>query len=287
MKALLTNDDGLGSEGLEAIRRELTAVADTVVTVAPESDCSGIAQACTFKHPVEVTRISGGRHPVYSCDGTPSDCVRVGLLGGLAPDFDVVVCGINRGANIADDVAYSGTVGAGREALILDTSALCLSQQTPTGSFEMNYREDLDELGLRYDFGVAARFGADLAMAMCAASPQSPVLLNVNFPAVLNEPAAVLTRVGRRDYPRRQVVAWGEHETSRSIWLFGHPDDEIPWRDTGEATDIAALRRGLISVTSIPSEWLPGRLTPEEQLFIEELRKQLRPPHRLLEPTLP
>src|ERR1700691_5671843 len=153
VRVLLTNDDGVDAGGILAIRSALAAVSTSVITIAPESNCSGFARSCTFSRPVGVTRVSGGQHPVYRCDGTPADCVRVGLLGGLAAGADLVVSGINHGANLADDVTYSGTVGAGLEAAILGTSAVCLSQQTPSGSFSVNYHEDLARSGLAYDFG--------------------------------------------------------------------------------------------------------------------------------------
>lgn len=133
MRILLTNDDGVDAEGLLAIRAALADPAASVITIAPETDCSGFARKCTFSRPVGVTRVSGGQHPVYRCDGTPTDCVRVGLLGGLAAAADLVVSGINHGANLADDVTYSGTIGAGLEAAILGTPAICLSQQTRPG----------------------------------------------------------------------------------------------------------------------------------------------------------
>jgi 5'-nucleotidase len=133
VRVLLTNDDGVDADGLLAIRTALTDVGTSVVTIAPESNCSGFARSCTFSRPVGVTRVAGGQHPVYRCDGTPADCVRVGLLGGLAAGADLVVSGINHGANLADDVTYSGTVGAGLEAAILGTPAVCLSQQTIGG----------------------------------------------------------------------------------------------------------------------------------------------------------
>ncbi len=142
MRILLTNDDGVDAEGIVAIRAALAGFCASVITIAPEEDSSGFARKCTFSRPVGVTRVTGGQHPVYRCDGTPTDCVRVGLLGGLAAGADLVVSGINHGANLADDVTYSGTVGAGLEAAILGTAAVCLSQQTPTGSFSVNYQED-------------------------------------------------------------------------------------------------------------------------------------------------
>ncbi len=282
MRILVTNDDGVHSAGLRAVRERLVAIADSVVTIAPESDCSGLAQACTWSRPVTVTRLSGGVHAVFSCDGTPTDCVRVGLLGGLANGADLVVCGINHGANLADDVAYSGTIGAGREAAILGMSALCLSQQTPTGSFAVNYREDLAQSGLSYDFGVAARYGADIARAMCIAPPREPVVLNVNFPAALTAAEGVLTRVGRRAYPRSDPPAWGDGESTRSWYLFGDPDEEIPEAGDGSGTDIAALREGRISVMAVPVSWQPGRLSEYEREFLDGLSSRLTRPNSLV-----
>jgi len=147
LRILLTNDDGAAAVGIRAIRTALAEFCSAVITVAPEGDCSGFARKCTFNRPVAVSRVEGGQHPIYRCDRTPTDCVRVGLLGGLAVDADLVVSGINHGANLADDVTYSGTVGAGLEAAILGTAALCLSQQTPTGSFSVSNHEDLAHSG--------------------------------------------------------------------------------------------------------------------------------------------
>src|SRR5215469_18723234 len=196
---------------------------ESAVTIAPESDCSAFARKCTFSRPVGVTRVSGGQHPIYRCDGTPTDCVRVGLLGGLAAAADLVVSGINHGANLADDVVYSGTVAAGLEAAILGTPAICLSQQTPTGSLSVNYQEDLESAGLAYDFTFAAAHGAALARSVVNARPAEPVVLSVNYPpncAAVQFPAlgpgagsegttgavSVLTRAGRRDYPRAPMT---------------------------------------------------------------------------------
>jgi 5'-nucleotidase len=230
---------------------------------------------------VKVTRLVGGDAPVFSCDGTPTDCVRVGLLGGLAAGTDIVVSGINHGANLADDVAYSGTIGAGREAAILGTSALCLSQQTPTGSFAVNYFEDLEQRGLSYDFGIASRYGADMARAMCLSPAGDPVVLNVNFPATVRSAEGVLTRVGRRAYPRSAEPEWADADSTRSLYLFGEPDEEIPESGDASGTDIAALRAGLISVTAVPVSWQPGDLSVQERQYLDGLSSHLTPPNRL------
>ncbi len=274
MRVLLTNDDGVDAAGLLAVRAALTTWCSSVVAIAPESDCSGFARKCTFSRPVAVTRVAGGQHPVYSCDGTPTDCVRVGLLGGLAAGADVVVSGINHGSNLADDVVYSGTVAAGLEAAILGTPAVSLSQQTPTGSFSVNYKEDLESAGLAYDFGFAAAHGAALARAVVGARPAEPVVLSVNYPALYTGGAAsVLTRAGRRDYPREDDLGaceWADGEVRR-MWLFGEPDAFIPELDESLGTDIGALKAGRISVTPLSFAVELSDLSQPFQSFLARL----------------
>ncbi len=270
MRVLLTNDDGVDAEGILAIRAALASSCESVVTIAPEADCSGFARKCTFSRPVGVTRVAGGRHPVYRCDGTPTDCVRVGLLGGLAAAADLVVSGINHGANLADDVTYSGTVGAGLEAAILGTPAICLSQQTPTGSFSVNYQEDLETAGLAYDFSFAAAHGASLARSVVLARPVEPVVLSVNYPARYAGAKSVLTRAGRRNYPRAAETEWADGD---AVWLylFGEPDEIIPEADGSLGTDIGALRAGHVSVTPLSFAVELGDLSPGFQSFIARL----------------
>ena len=294
MRVLLTNDDGVNAAGLRAVRAALAPWCSSVVAIAPESDCSGFARKCTFARPVGVKRVTGGQHPVYSCDGTPTDCVRVGLLGGLAAGADVVVSGINHGANLADDVVYSGTVAAGLEAAILGTTAVCLSQQTPTGSFSVTYKEDLESAGLAYEFGFAAAHGAALARAVVGARPAEPVVLSVNYPALYADAgagapsgvpdgnvadvlgaASVLTRAGRRDYPRDADLAapeWADGEV-RQMWLFGEPDAIIPELDGSLGTDIGALKEGFISVTPLSFAVELSDLSPPFQSFLARLNE--------------
>lgn len=253
MRVLLTNDDGVEAEGLRAIRAELIRAGAQVTTVAPSTNQSGFARACTFSRPVSVRRASGGVNPVFSCAGTPTDCVRVGLLGGLAVSADLVVSGINHGANLADDIIYSGTIGAGLEASVLGLPALCLSQQTPTGSFSVNYTEKLEELGLSYDFRVAASHGAAVAAALVAIGADEPMVLSVNYPTTPDPARARLTRPGLRAYPKASDSDWAEGETERELYLFGEPDEPIPAPDGGTSTDIGALQGGEISVTLLSS----------------------------------
>lgn len=276
MRVLLTNDDGVDAKGLLAIRTALVSSCESVVTIAPHSDCSGFARKCTFSQPVGVTRVQGGPHPVYSCGGTPTDCVRVGLLSGLAAAADLVVSGINHGANLADDVVYSGTVAAGLEAAILGTPAICLSQQTPTGSFSVNYQEDLESAGLAYDFSFPAAHGAALARSVVGARPTKPVVLSVNYPAfpAPDGPVSVLTRAGRRDYPRAVETGWADDEV-HWLYLFGEPDEIIPEADGSLGTDIGALRAGYVSVTPLSFAVELSDLSPAFQSFITLLTETL------------
>jgi 5'-nucleotidase len=268
MRVLLTNDDGVDAEGILAVRAALAECCDSVITVAPEADCSGFARRCTFSRPIAVTRVSGGPHPVYRCDGTPTDCVRAALLGGLAAGADLVVSGINHGANLADDLVYSGTVAAAQEAAILGTPAICLSQQTPTGSFSVNYREDPET---SYDFSLAAAHGAWLARSVISARPPEPVVLSVNYPAYCADATSVLTRPGRRAYPRTPVLEWATDGDVRRLWLFGEPEEPIPETDASLDTDIGAVRAGHVSVTPLSFAVEIGDLSPGLRAFIARL----------------
>ena len=283
MRVLVTNDDGVDADGLMSIREALASWCESVVTIAPESDCSGFARKCTFSRPVGVRQVMGGKHPVYRCDGTPTDCVRVGLLGGLAAAADLVVSGINHGANLADDVVYSGTVAAGLEAAVLGTPAICLSQQTPTGSFSVNYQEDLTSGGLAYDFEFAAAHGAALARSVVDAQPTEPVVLSVNYPAKYawaSDSAAdarrgsgqmsVLTRPGRRDYARAADRDWADGEL-HWLYLFGEPDEIIPEIDGSLGTDIGALRAGYVSITPLSFAIHLSDLSPGFRTFVARL----------------
>jgi 5'-nucleotidase len=293
VRVLLTNDDGVRSAGISAIRAALTGVCTSVVTVAPAADCSGFARKGTFDRPVLVQRLEGGPHPVYECDGTPTDCVRAALLGGLAAGTDLVVSGINHGANVADDVVYSGTVGAALEAAVLGTSALCLSQQSLS-------RQSLSPESVfpqYFDFSLAARHGAGLAAAIARARPEELFVLSVNYPpastgsastgsastgSASTGPDAVLTRPGQRVYPRAPVKDWDTDPGPWSLYPFGGPDETIPEAGGQAGTDIAALRRGLISVTPLSVAIGLDEVSPAMTSFLAQLPVSARwPEHQL------
>src|SRR6201989_2352374 len=156
LRVLLTNDDGIDAEALHTLRRALLALDDVrLAVIAPDGNRSATARSITFRRPLWVSEIDFGDRTVgYACDGTPVDCVRLASLG-LVEDFepDLIVSGINHGANLGDDITYSGTVAAALEGVVLGVPAIAVSQQSERR--EMDFR-----LGKRFDFSAAAGFVA-------------------------------------------------------------------------------------------------------------------------------
>src|SRR3954469_2420095 len=156
MKVLLTNDDGINADGLQALRRALVDVAGVeLAVIAPDSNRSATARSITTRRPIWVEEIDFGDGSVgYATDGTPVDCVRfatLGLIDGF--EADLVVAGINHGSNLGDDITYSGTVAAALEALVLGVPGIAVSQQS--AARELDFR-----IGSRFAFDVAAEFTA-------------------------------------------------------------------------------------------------------------------------------
>ena len=194
MRVLLTNDDGIGAEGLHALRRALAEVDGIEVRViAPDSNRSATARSITTRSPLEVEEIELDDGTIaYATDGTPVDCVRFGDLGLIGDRPDLIVSGINHGSNLGDDITYSGTVAAAFEGIVLGIPAIAISQQS--GAREMGFMP-----GRRFDFTFAARLGAELVRLSIADPLPSETLLNVNCPAA--EPQGIeVTRLGKRLY---------------------------------------------------------------------------------------
>ncbi|WP_267595479.1 5'/3'-nucleotidase SurE [Carbonactinospora thermoautotrophica] len=248
MNILLTNDDGYQSIGLMSLRRGLMQAGIHVTVVAPEVPRSGASRSATLNRPVTVERVDGDdTNPVYVCDGTPVDCVRVALLSELAPDVAAVVSGINQGANLGEETTYSGTVGAGIEGALLGLPALCLSQQSCDGRFRL-----VDLVGYDWTWSVAA--GLILVRRMMHEPIASPAVINVNIPGIgVTGPAAVTT-LGRRAY-RRGSIRPVATERGKGYYTFGFDLDDDPPIAPGDSTDYAAIAAGRISLTPIPLPW--------------------------------
>ena len=262
MKVLLTNDDGIQATGLHAMRRalqELDGVQLAVIT--PDSNRSASARSITTRRPLWVEEVEfGDGTRGFATDGTPVDCVRfatLGLIGDFEPEL--IVSGINHGANLGDDITYSGTVAAALEGALLGLPAIAVSQQSKKR--EMDFR-----LGREFDFDALAAFTARLISGLEERPISEGTLLNINCPAVSEEGlnGAEVTRLGKRIYRDRLELEDeddGEGAQRRLYRIYG--DD--PSYHHEEGTDFAAIRAGKISVTP-----LHFHLTDVER--IDELR---------------
>ncbi|MGI8559481.1 MAG: 5'/3'-nucleotidase SurE [Solirubrobacteraceae bacterium] len=244
LNVLLTNDDGIEAEGLQAMRRSLARLEDVrVVVVAPDGNRSATARSITTRRPLWVREVEFGDGGVgFASDGTPVDCVRLAQLGVVA-DFaaDLVVSGINHGSNLGDDITYSGTVAAAFEALILGIPAIAVSQQSR--SRELDFRE-----GSGYDFEFAAGFISRLVDSIGDAPLPDGTLLNVNVPGAAPDGIEVC-RLGKRIY-RDELRLESEEEGRRRFWVYGTD----PGFHDEPGTDLAAVSAGRVALTPLHFE---------------------------------
>ena len=241
LNVLLTNDDGIEADGLQAMRRALLAVEDVrLAVIAPDGNRSAMARSITTRRPLWVAEVPFADETIgYATDGTPVDCVRLANLG-LVEDFDVdvVVAGINHGANLGDDITYSGTVAAALEGVVLGLPAIAVSQQS--GARALDYRFDGG-----FAFETAAAFVARLVERIEDVPLPERTLLNVNVPA--GEPSGVeVTSLGKRIY-RDELKLQSEEDNRRRYWIYGSD----PGFHDEPGTDLAAVAAGRIAVTPI------------------------------------
>jgi len=245
MQVLLTNDDGIAADGLQALRRALLEVPGIeLAVVAPDGNRSAMARSITTRRPLWVEEVDFADGSVgYATDGTPVDCVRLAQLG-LVRDFsaELVVSGINHGSNLGDDITYSGTVAAALEAIVLGMPGIAVSQQSR--ALEVGFRP-----GTAFDFSVAARFTARLVADLQSVPLPAGTLLNINVPGT--EPEGVqVARLGKRIY-RDELSLVEERGPARRLYrIYGEADYEASERDT----DLVAIAQRRISVTPIHFE---------------------------------
>jgi 5'-nucleotidase len=251
LNVLLTNDDGIEADGLQALRRALADVPGVrLVTIAPDGNRSAMARSITTRRPLWVEEVSFPDGSVgYATDGTPVDCVRLARLG-LVEDFEaqLVVAGINHGANLGDDITYSGTVAAALEGVVLGLPAIAVSQQSRARALDFRYDGG-------FDFEIAARFVARLVERIEDVPMPPGTLLNVNVPA--GEPQGVeVASLGKRIYRDELKVA--PHEDGSTVngdgsskrtryWIYGAD----PGFHDEPGTDLAAVAEGRVAVTPI------------------------------------
>ncbi len=228
MRILLSNDDGYLAPGLAALAESLTTMAEVVV-VAPECDRSAASNSLTLARPIRAEKMANGYIRV---DGTPTDCVHLAITGLLEKEPDMVVAGINAGANMGDDVLYSGTVAAATEGRFLGLPAIAISMN----AHDPNY------------FVTGARVAREIVERLCK-QPLSPdVILNINVPDLPYDELKGYqsTRLGNRH--KAEPVIKDSDPRGKTIYWVGPPGAE---QDAGLGTDFYAVREGYISVTPL------------------------------------
>jgi 5'-nucleotidase len=241
MRVLLTNDDGIGATGLQSLRRALVALDDLeVVTIAPDSNRSATARSITTRSPLSVEEVTFEDGNVgYATGGTPVDCVRFAELGLGGGRPDLIVSGINHGANLGDDITYSGTVAAALEGIVLGIPAIALSQQSQSGG--MGYIHG------KFDFDFAAQFTARLVDRLRTEPMPEATLINVNFPGI-EVTGVEVTTLGKRVYDDELRLLDEPDESGRKRYeIYGW----TPGYEEAEGTDLCAVAAGRIAITPI------------------------------------
>jgi len=239
VRVLISNDDGVHAAGLRALAAAFAG--EEVWVVAPDREQSASSHAISLHRPLRIGEVGPRR---FAVDGTPTDAVYVGMnhvLKGRRPD--VVVSGVNHGANLGNDVLYSGTVAAAMEGALLGSHALAVSLASRTDR----------------DYSHAASFAATLARRLAALPPAPPVLLNVNVPKGPVKGFRIVP-LGRRDYGS-EVVEKTDPRGRKYYWIGGEGrarHDERPGTDCTTVLD-----EGLVAVTPVRLEWTADALLGE------------------------
>tara|TARA_Y100001960_G_scaffold173656_1_gene182107 strand:+ start:2958 stop:3707 length:750 start_codon:yes stop_codon:yes gene_type:complete len=247
MKILLSNDDGVHAKGISILYEALSKIADVTV-IAPDRNCSGASNSLTLLNPLRATQLDNG---FYSVNGTPTDCVHLGVNQLLDEEPDLVVAGINNGANLGDDTLYSGTVAAATEGRHLGLPAIAVSLCSKKEAY----------------YETAAEVAVKIIKQLSSHPLPKDQIININVPDIpLAELKGIkVTRLGARhkaDTMTKQIDPWG-----RSVFWYGSLGSES---DAGEGTDFYAVNHGYAAVTPLKvdmtahesidamSSWLEG-----------------------------
>lgn len=228
MRILLSNDDGYFAPGLACLAEHISSIADVVV-VAPERDRSGASNSLTLDRPLNLRKAANG---FYYVNGTPTDCVHLAVTGMLDTQPDMVISGINAGANMGDDTIYSGTVAAATEGFLLGIPAIAISL---AGKELANYE-------------TAARVAVELIQRFKRETHTHPWLLNVNVPDVPYDQlqGTVVTRLGKRH--KAEPVVKGTNPHGQTVYWVGAAGKA---QDAGEGTDFHAITQRQVSITPL------------------------------------
>ena len=243
MRVLLTNDDGYHAPGLKILEDIAATLSDDVWVVAPTDEQSGAGHSLTLTRPVRVRRHGDKR---YAVSGTPTDAVMM-ALARLMKDSppDLILSGVNRGANLAEDVTYSGTVSAAMEGALAGVRSIALSQ--------VYAREGM---GDAVPFAAASAWGERVLRPLLATPYERGTLININFPARAPDDVQGIRVVGQglRDYGRRRIVSNRDPRGYEYHWFALGPTIETP----AHATDLEAVADGYVAVTPLHLD-LPHR----------------------------
>ena len=235
MRILLTNDDGINAPGLEVLERIAARLSDDIWICAPAEEQSGAGHSLTLTRPIRMRQHDARR---FSVTGTPTDAVTMALKRLMDTPPDLILSGVNRGANLGDDVTYSGTVSAAFEGALAGIRSVALSQVY-----------SVEGVGDRVPFDAAEHWG-DTVLKPLLDTPFAPrTLVNVNFPPI---PAAEVkgirvVRQGFHDYARGSVVEGTDPRGFRYYWFGLHGIEHT----SGHETDLEAISDGFISVTPL------------------------------------
>jgi 5'-nucleotidase len=239
-RILVTNDDGIHAPGLKVLEKIARALSDDVWVVAPESEHSGASHALTLRRPLQIHKLGAKR---YATSGTPTDCVLMAvnhLVEGKRPDL--VLSGVNRGANLGEDILYSGTVAAAMEAAMLGIPAIAMSQVRK---------------GDILHWKTAETFGPDIVRKLVAVEWLDDLLMNVNYPPV---PPEQVTGIEVGPQGRRitavQVVKAKDPFERDVLWVGDFANDDPRRPDT----DLAVCARGGIAVTPLHFDLTQNRM---------------------------
>lgn len=231
MHILISNDDGLHATGIRHLSEQIRAQVDRVTVVAPDRDRSGASNSLTLDSPIRVEHRDPGIFKVY---GTPTDCVHIGITGLLDDEPDMVISGVNAGANMGDDVLYSGTVAAAMEGRFLGLPAMAVSLVYTSGG--------------PTHFESGARAARILMQRLIDEPLPADTILNVNVPDLPWQEIRGFetTRLGHR-HRSEDVIPIEDPRGRRFFWIGAAGAEE----DNGPGTDFNAVRRGYVSVTPI------------------------------------
>ena len=228
MHILISNDDGYFSPGLACLAEHLARIADVVV-VAPERDRSGSSNSLTLDRPLKLRRAANG---FYYVNGTPTDCVHMAVTGMLDQQPDMVISGINDGANMGDDTIYSGTVAAATEGFLLGIPSIAVSL---VGKDIAHYE-------------TAAKTAAELVQRFAKRKHSHPWLLNVNVPDIPYDQlrGLAVTRLGKRH--KAEPVVKASNPNGETVYWVGAAGKA---QDAGEGTDFHAISQWQVSLTPL------------------------------------